>query len=178
MTNAWTSKPLGDLLEIQNGFAFDSKLFSSIEGVPLVRIRDLRNGFTTETKFQGNFDPRYFVYKGDLLIGMDGEFGCYQWKGQKAILNQRVCKLTNFKKSLWPKFLFYGVNSYLKAIEEVTGFTTVKHLSSKQISSIKFPIPPLEEQKRIATILDESFEGIDNSITNTETNIVNAHNLF
>ena len=134
--------------------------------------------FATETKFAGTFDPRYLVNAGDLLVGMDGEFGCYQWKGEQALLNQRVCKLTGFTSELWPKFLFYGVNSYLKEIEEVTGFTTVKHLSSRQIASIRFPVPPLPEQKRIVAILDEAFEGIDTAIANTEKNLANARELF
>lgn len=109
---------------------------------------------------------------------MDGEFGCYQWKGEPALLNQRVCKLTGFTSELWPRFLFYGVNRYLKEIEEVTGFTTVKHLSSNQIARIKFPVPSLSEQKRIVAILDAAFEGIDTVIANTEKNLATARDLF
>src|SRR5205807_7015498 len=40
----WATRKLGDLLDIQNGFAFDSKKFDSSAGVPLIRIRDLRGG--------------------------------------------------------------------------------------------------------------------------------------
>jgi type I restriction enzyme S subunit len=109
---------------------------------------------------------------------MDGEFGCYQWQGEPALLNQRVCKLTDFGSELLPKFLFYGINRYLKEIEEITGFTTVKHLSSKQIESIRFPVPPLSEQNRIVAILDQAFVGIDTAIANTEKNIANARELF
>ena len=54
-----------------------------------------------------------------------------------------------------PRYTQYGINKYLKAIEEVTSFTTVKHLSAKKIKAIQFPIPPVEEQERIVEILDE-----------------------
>ena len=178
MKNTWKHRTLGELLKIQNGYAFDSKSFQVNEGVPLIRIRDLKNGIGTETRFSGKFDPTYLVNAGDLLVGMDGEFGCYQWRGEQALLNQRVCKLAGFTSDLWPKFLFYGVNSYLKEIEELTGFTTVKHLSSKQIASIRFPVPPLSEQKRIVAILDEAFAGIDTAIANTKKNVANARELF
>lgn len=150
----WKVNKLGDVLEVQNGYAFDSKGFNSTNGLPLIRIRSLKSGTESETRFDGDYDKRYVVKAGDLLIGMDGEFGCYEWKGKPALLNQRVCRLQGFSGELVPRFLFYGVNDYLKEIEDVTGFTTVKHLSSKQILAIEFPFPSLEEQRGIVNQLD------------------------
>ncbi len=174
----WGRHRLGELLEVQNGYAFDSKSFSATEGMPLIRIRDLKGGASTETRYAGEFDESYIVRAGDLLIGMDGEFGCYQWSGEPALLNQRVCRLRNFREKLLPRFLYYGVNSHLKAIEEVTGFTTVKHLSSKQIVGIEFAVPPLPEQQRIVGILDEAFAGIATAKANAEKNLRNSRELF
>jgi type I restriction enzyme S subunit len=178
MRAGWEVKTLGEVLEIQNGYAFDSKCFNPTTGLPLIRIRSLKSGTETETYYNGNYDEKYVVHCGDLLIGMDGEFGCYEWKGEPALLNQRVCRLRNFSDDLDPKFLFYGVNTHLKAIEDVTGFATVKHLSSKQILSIEFPLPPLAEQQRIVAILDEAFEGIATARKHAEQNLQNAKTLF
>jgi type I restriction enzyme S subunit len=178
MRNGWQTKKLGDLLEVQNGYAFDSKAFGPSEGVPLIRIRDLKGGKETETRFAGDYDTKYLVTRGDLLIGMDGEFGCYEWQGDPALLNQRVCRLQGFTSALLPRFLSYGVNSHLKAIEDVTGYATVKHLSSKQILNIAFPLPPIPEQRRIVSILDEAFDGIATAKANAEKNLHNARSLF
>lgn len=178
MKAEWKVRRLGDLLEVQNGYAFDSKEFNPSEGMPLIRIRSLKAGVEKETRFSGNYDNKYVVNAGDLLIGMDGEFGCYAWKGEPALLNQRVCRLQGFDQNLVPRFLFYGVNSYLKAIEDVTGFTTVKHISSKQILDIDFPIPPLPDQQRIVTLLDEAFDGIATAKANAEKNLQNARAIF
>ena len=178
MKARWNVRRLGDLLKVQNGYAFDSKEFNPSKGMPLIRIRSLKAGVETETRFSGTYDNKYVVNAGDLLIGMDGEFGCYAWKGEPALLNQRVCRLQGFDLQLVPRFLFYGVNSYLKAIEDVTGFTTVKHISSKQILDIDFPIPPLPEQQRIVTLLDEAFDGIATAKANAEKNLQNARELF
>jgi type I restriction enzyme S subunit len=178
MMDGWQTRMLGDLLEVQNGYAFDSKWFDPSQGMPLIRIRDLKGGTETETRFSGDYEKRYVVKSGDLLIGMDGEFGCYEWKGSPALLNQRVCRLENFTSKLVPRFLFYGINSYLKAIEDITGYATVKHLSSKQILGITFPIPPLPEQRRIVGILDEAFDGIATAKANAENNLQNARGLF
>jgi type I restriction enzyme S subunit len=174
----WQRRKLGDVLDVQNGYAFDSKAFNPSKGMPLIRIRSLKAGTETETRFTGDYDEKYVVKAGDLLIGMDGEFGCYEWKGTHALLNQRVCRLQGFTSELLPRFLFYGVNSHLKAIEDVTGYATVKHLSSKQILGIEFPIPPIPEQQRIVGILDEAFEGIAAAKANAEKNLQNARALF
>ena len=178
MKNNWKVKRLSEVLKVQNGYAFNSKLFTNETGTPLIRIRDLKNGLTTETKYRGDYDKRFEVKSGDFLIGMDGEFGCYEWKGDIALLNQRVCRLQDFQEALFPRFLFYRINGFLKAIEDVTGFTTVKHISSKQIEEIPIPLPPLSEQKYIVTILDEAFAAITTAKENTETNKKNSRALF
>lgn len=178
MKEGWQTRKLGEVLEVQNGYAFDSTAFNSTKGMPLIRIRDLKAGVETETRFDGGYDKKYVVGAGDLLIGMDGEFGCYEWKGDPALLNQRVCRLQGFTSDIVPRFLFYGVNRHLKAIEDVTGYATVKHLSSKQILDIEFPLPPLLEQQRIVGTLDEAFDSIGTAKANAEKNLQNAHALF
>ena len=172
-----TTRRLGDLLGIQNGFAFDSNLFSTSTGTPLIRIRDLKGGLSTETRYSGDFDPKYLVRAGDLLIGMDGEFACYEWRGEPALLNQRVCRLEGFASALLPRYLLYGINKHLKDIEDVTGFATVKHLSSKSILNINMLVPPLDEQRRVITLLDESLAAIDGVRTNAALNLRHARLL-
>jgi type I restriction enzyme S subunit len=178
MSRDWPTVRLGALLEVQNGYAFNSKQFAVIGGVPLIRIRDLKHALTTETNFIGAYDSRYEVRRGDLLVGMDGEFACYRWQGPTALLNQRVCRLHKFAETLLPDFLLYGINKYLKEIEDRTTYTTVKHLSARTIREILIPVPPLAEQKRIVTILDEVFAGINTAIANTQKNLANARELF
>jgi len=178
MRKGWEIKKLSDVLKIQNGYAFNSKLFTTEKGKPLIRIRDIKNGIGTETNFNGPYDKKYEVKAGDFLIGMDGEFGCYEWKGGTALLNQRVCRLQDFNNKIFSRFLFYGINKYLKAIEDVTAYITVKHISSKQIENIEIPLPPLPEQKRIVAILDEAFAAIDKAKANAQKNLQNAKELF
>ena len=174
----WPAKTLGDLMTVQNGYAFDSQFFSSDGKIGLIRIRDLKSGTDTETRYTGQYDDDYVVSPGDYLIGMDGEFRCYEWQGEPALLNQRVCRLRGFDKSLESRFLFYGINKFLKDIEDVTGYTTVKHLSSKSILAIEMPVPPLEEQKRIVALLDAATVRITELTACYEQARTHANNLF
>jgi type I restriction enzyme, S subunit len=88
----WKRISIGRFVQLINGFAFPSEGFTGGEGMPLIRIRDL-NGQNTEVNYHGRYSERYVVRRGDLLIGMDGDFVTVRWKGNNALLNQRVCKL-------------------------------------------------------------------------------------
>ncbi len=143
---------LGDVLEVQSGFAFKTEFFTQNEGVPLIRIRDLPNA-DTKINYCGPFRDDFLVLNGDYLIGMDGTFECYRWKGGRALLNQRVCRLRNFHHTIDPEYVYFGIQRELREIENTTAFVTVKHISAGQIANINFPCPPLPEQRRIVDIL-------------------------
>ena len=152
---------LVDICKIQYGFAFDSSLFSnSNNGMPLIRIRDVVRGFT-DTYTSEAFIEDYVVNKGDLLIGMDGEFNIAEWQSEKALLNQRVCKLIP-SNTVGKRSIYYSLIKILKQIEEKTAFVTVKHLSAKELNKVEIPLPSLEEQKAIAEKLDKVSELIEN----------------
>jgi type I restriction enzyme S subunit len=170
----WTETTLGEVADVLSGFAFKSELFREKEGIPLIRIRDLQKKTWTEVGYLGDFDKRYVVNKGDFLIGMDGEFRCYEWLGEKGLLNQRVCRIQDFALTkIAPRFVYFLVNNYLEEIEKSTSYTTVKHISVKQVKGISFPLPPLEEQKRIVEIVSS----MDDVIQSTEQAVADAKNL-
>jgi type I restriction enzyme S subunit len=85
---------------------------------------------------------------------MDGEFRCYEWRGDKALLNQRVCRVQDFDSlRIVPRFVFFLLDEHLIRIERNTAFTTVKHISTKQIEAITFDCPPLRVQQRIVDLM-------------------------
>ena len=147
---------LGEHVEILSGYAFKSKKFNDRGlGVPVVRIRDVGKE-KSETFYDGEYSGDYLIGNGDLLIGMDGDFRLAEWKGGKALLNQRVCKITSKDSSLDRVYMYYMLPRELKRIEDKTPFATVKHLSVKKIKNIEIPLPPLDQQKKIAAILDKA----------------------
>jgi type I restriction enzyme S subunit len=158
MSAEWRTRKLGEILDVQNGFAFDSERFSESHGLPLIRIRDLKNGAATVVRYGGDYDEKFVVRDGDFLIGMDGEFRCYKWRGQDALLNQRVCRLVQFSDEIDPEFVGFGINAHLKKIEDITPYVTVKHLSAKSIREIEFTYPNLFEQRRIVARIKECME--------------------
>ena len=144
---------------VLSGFAFPSSDFSTSEGIPLIRIRDITSGIT-ETFFKGTYSEEFLVDDGDLLIGMDGDFGIRVWDNGQALLNQRCCKIiANEGNSL--KYLYYVLPYELKQINDLAFFTTVKHLSTEDLALVNVPLPSTDEQKRIAEYLDAKCAEID-----------------
>lgn len=161
----WKRIRLREIASVLNGFAFKSSQFTKNNGMPLVRIRDVGRN-STETNYVGDFDHRYIVEPGDLLIGMDGDFNCARWRGPRGLLNQRVCKVTLHSDRYLPRLLDYALPGYLKAINDATSSVTVKHLSSRTVEDIPLPFPPLCEQEEIVAELDKQFPRLDEAVAN------------
>ena len=105
---------------------------------------------------------------------MDGDFLTIRWKGDDALLNQRVCKLlTKDEGRLVQDFLFYRVSEAITGINRITAATTVKHLSSKDILGITIELPPKPEQDKIAHILST----IDQAIEQTDALIAKQQRI-
>ena len=171
MKEGWEYIALSSVCKVQNGFAFNSKLFNeSNNGLPLIRIRDIKRGYSL-TYTSEICSDEFFVEDGDMLIGMDGDFNIGEWKGGHALLNQRVCKLIPSEKIL-AKFIFYFIPEALQRINDKTAFSTVKHLSSKQVNAILLPNLPLSEQQSIVDYL------IDAMKANAEKALNEAKALF
>jgi type I restriction enzyme, S subunit len=165
---SWKRVSLSDIASVQNGFAFSSENFTKKIGLPLIRIRDI-NRLDAENYYLGDYPSDFIVNPHDILIGMDGDFNIARWKGKRALLNQRVCRIIMTSKLYDVKFLFYVMPSFLNAINEKTSSVTVKHLSSKTINEIPLPLPPLAEQHRIVVKIEELFSSLDKGIESLKT---------
>ena len=143
-------------VNVQYGFAFDSKLFTDDEQyIPLIRIRDVVPA-KPSTYYSGEYCSDYIIRKGDMLVGMDGNFNMEKWNDRDGLLNQRVCKIYAKDESLLlDGFLYHYLRPLFKKIENSIQGSTVKHLSAKVINHIEIPLPPIDVQTEIVRILDK-----------------------
>ncbi len=158
----WIWGELGKLSNIKSGYPFDSKRFSSDKKGkrPIIRIRDVVRGYT-ETYTDEDCPEVFIINKGEILIGMDGDFNLAKWNASEALLNQRVCCIQSTSELLLNDFIYFYLPIPLKLINEATPSITVKHLSTKTISQIPFPLPPLPEQQRIVARIESLFAKLD-----------------
>ncbi|MEU7977371.1 restriction endonuclease subunit S [Micromonospora sp. NPDC049081] len=159
---SWERVRLGDVAHVQNGAAFSSRLFNvDGKGLPLVRIRDVGRG-ESNTYYSGEYETRYLVNPGDILVGMDGDFRVAVWSGPQSLLNQRVCKISVRRRDFYDeRFLALALQGYLNAVWEKTSAVTVKHLSSRTVEDIPLPFPPISEQRRIVAAIESHLARIE-----------------
>ncbi|MDN3594648.1 restriction endonuclease subunit S [Zunongwangia endophytica] len=165
----WTVSQYKFEAYVQNGFAFKSSLFDKNEGFPILRIRDITKGYTS-TYYKGEYEDDYIVRKDDLLIGMDGDYNIRWWENGDVLLNQRCCRIIE-NENVSRRFLYYTLPFNLQIINDLTYYTTVKHLSSGDIYNARFPLPSFEEQTKIAEHLDHQTKLIDTIITKKQNQI-------
>jgi type I restriction enzyme S subunit len=154
-TDEWVDTPIGEGVRFQVGYPFQSQYFTSDRiGKRLVKNRDLKSDDQI-VFYNGEYDHKFIVHNGDILIGMDGDFLPYKWDKGIALLNQRVGRLLPTKK--WDlSFVMYSLIEPLQKLQDGTGATTVKHLSHNDIEQMVLCIPQnYEEQQAIATILSD-----------------------
>lgn len=160
----WGRVRLKEVATILNGFPFESGRFKKSGGTPLIRIRDILPG-RTETFYDGDFDSTFLVQRGEILVGMDGDFHCEPWTGEPALLNQRVCKIMPDESRYAKQFLRYVLPGYLSAINAQTPSVTVKHLSSRTVAEIPLPLPTLPEQRRIVAEIEKQFTRLEAGVS-------------
>ena len=155
-------KKLVSVANVLYGYPFESSLFSEDSNyMPLIRIRDVKPA-KASTYYSGEIREEYRIKKGDILVGMDGEFNLGRWDDRDGLLNQRVLKISGKNGCSIDGYLFHYMGPVFKKIEKETAGGSVKHLSAKVINNILIPIPSLSEQSRIVSILDTFTSSISN----------------
>ncbi len=151
----WKVANIFDELSIQYGFPFSTELFVEEEtSIPVVRIRDILDNSVSAYSTE-NADDKYRLNKGDLLIGMDGNFHMNYWDDDKAYLNQRSVRL-RAKESSTVSIMQarYETAPYIKAKEQRAKGSTVGHLSDKDLKELHVLVPTsCKMRKRLDALL-------------------------
>jgi len=188
MANKWEVKNLGEICDIQNGYAFHSKDYT-LDGYRVIRIGNVQNGKIVDKlpkfipKNLAQKSKEFILKEDDILISLTGDVGRTGRINSDllpAVLNQRVGRIRNISKQMDKDYLFHFLNSddfEQLVIKSATG-AAQKNTSTNKIKNIEIPIPPLSEQKKIVKFLDEAFEKIEKAQENTEKNLKNSQELF
>lgn len=149
---------LGDLIDIQNGYAFKSADYTTA-GYFVIRIGNVQDGEITlsDPRFIKLADKkleRFILTDGDILISLTGNIGrvgIIQEEHLPAVLNQRVARITVKGQSADRDFLFRFLSSrtFRESLQNAGHGAAQQNVSTKEIESVTISIPGKEEQRRI-----------------------------
>lgn len=145
---------LGEIATYINGYPFKPEDWSD-EGVPIIRIQDLSGNSYQTNRYNGKYAPKYEVNDGDVLISWSASLGVYIWHGEKAVLNQHIFKVVFDKAEVDKSFFVHQVGEILEKAATSAHGATMKHLTKPVFDALPFYLPPIEEQRRIAAVLDK-----------------------
>lgn len=181
----WSIGSLGDLADTVMGYAFKSTDFTP-NGIPLLRMGNLyqntldfeRSPVFLPTTYKDEY-KRFVVKPGDLVMSMTGTMGKRDYgftvqipnSAPESLLNQRVMKFVPKDKTS-PGFLLNLLRSeiILSRLYSFPGGTKQANLSATQVLDLPAPIPPYQEQNKIAQILSTW----DKAIFTTEQLLANS----
>lgn len=99
---------------------------------------------------------------GNILIAMYGAtIGKLGIVGKTLVTNQACCGCTPFK-GIYNLYLFYYLLSARNRLIELGSGGAQPNISKTKIENFIFPLPPLEEQKRIVTRIEKIMNSINN----------------
>jgi type I restriction enzyme, S subunit len=162
----WPKVRLGDVLEVRGGkrMPAGTALVESKTDHPYLRIVDFRPGAIDDSQLlyvPNEVFPkisRYIIEKGDIFISIVGTIGLVGRIPDHldcANLTENAARLFNFSECVDAGFIMYFLISEegQLRIDSMSVGSTQKKLALFRIKDIEIPLPPLAEQREIATIL-------------------------
>jgi type I restriction enzyme, S subunit len=149
------TKCLGEVAEFINGRPFKPSDWST-KGIPIIRIQNLTDPSASANCFDGVIEDRYAVKDGDLLVSWSATLNVFVWKRGDAVLNQHIFRVVPDQSQVCSQYLFYALKSVMDELRSKTHGATMKHITKGPFENTRIPVPPIQEQERIVTLLDEA----------------------
>lgn len=159
----WEVKRLGEVIDFQNGFAFQSSKFKE-SGTPIIRIGNIQNGniniedvvFCKKEDYKENLD-KYIIKYDDILIAMSGattgKVGISKFS-KEFYLNQRVGRIRTLH-DIATMYIYYFLQIKAEKTLMLAEGAAQPNISTTQIKNFLISIPPLSIQTQIVAELDE-----------------------
>jgi type I restriction enzyme S subunit len=182
-SNSWPEVLFGDHVDFLTGFPFKSaKYVDDPTGIRLLRGDNVVQGalrWENCKRWTSSEIERFSKYSleyNDVVLAMDRPWieAGLKWayiKGSDlpCLLVQRVSRLRG-KNGLLTNFIRYiisdiNLTNYVKSV--ITGIN-IPHISGPQIQSYQFRLPPIKTQQKIASILSNYDDLIENNTRRIE----------
>ena len=140
----WEKKPISQLGEYLNGFAFKPSDWQD-SGKPIIKIKEMGYGVSNATpRNNGERVPvKYLVKAGDLLFSWSATLMVIVWSGEEGWLNQHLFKVTP-AKGIGREFLLQSISNTIEVFQNLTTGSTMKHIQRNKLDQVFINVPDEE----------------------------------
>ena len=182
LPKGWEWCAINDVSTSELGKTLDKNKNSGEEKPYLCALNVKWNSFDLTTiktiKIEKYEQERYRLRPGDLLVCEGGDVGrCAIWKSDAEFYYQNALHRVRCNSMIIPQYLLTVLRYYkdIGLIDEISKGVTIKHFTSQVFQTLRFPIPPVKEQRRIISCITFLFENITH-IDNDSTKLLTLTN--
>ena len=181
MKEEWTKRKLGEVCDFEGGSQPPKSEFIFTQQTGYLRFLQIRDfGSEKNITYIRDSKKNRLCDENDILIGrygasvgkvLTGKAGAYNVALMKTIPNLNVLDKSWF-------YYFLVSDEFQIPLLDVADRSAQAGFSKDDIYNFPIPVPPLVDQHRIVTLLDEAFADIATAKANAEKNLQNARELF
>lgn len=167
LPESWRWERLGNISTIARGGSprpIEDYLTESEDGINWIKIGDTEQGgkyisSTYEKIIPAGLPKTRYVKSGDFLLTNSMSFGRPYILQIDGCIHDGWLVIGDIEKVFNQDYLYYALSSdsMYKAFSDVASGSTVKNLKSDTVRSVFFPVPPYDEQVRIANYVENLF---------------------
>ena len=170
--DGWYCGTLLDIAQYTNGLACQKFRPIDDEKLPVIKIKEMHDGISSETEFVKSDIPESVkVYDGDVLFSWSASLEVMLWAYGNGGLNQHIFKVTS--NNGYPRsFYFYQLIDYIGNFKRMAEArkTTMGHITQDHLKQSTIALPP---NTNIANKLEERLSPIFDAIINNSQEIMN-----
>jgi len=184
--NGWQTRSLGELSTINYGYT--EKANWSAVGPRFLRITDIQSGGVDWASVPfcpiSNRDKTQFELKsGEIVFARTGATTGKSFlivDPPEAVFASYLIRLRISDKNLLPEFVsyFFQTKGYWDSITFGIAGSAQGGFNASKLADMRLSFPRPSEQRRIVSILDEAFAGLDAVRGHAEKGLQNARELF
>jgi type I restriction enzyme, S subunit len=182
----WRIRTLGELSNIAYGYT--AKAAAEPIGPKLLRITDIQNNSVDwdnvpYCKIVEEEHKKHKLITGDIVFARTGATTGKSYMVSSppdAVCASYLIRLRLRSSELLPRFVryYFDTRAYWDAVSTGISGSAQGGFNASKLGALRVPLPPLHEQERTVTILDEAFAGLTIATANAEKNLKNARELF
>lgn len=158
----WRVGSLDEIADFLNGLAMQKFRCEGDNYLPVIKIKELNQGFTDSNSDRARTDipDRYIIRDGDVVFSWSGTLLAKLWTGGVGGLNQHLFKVTSdsFPKWFYYQWVLYHLEEFRSIAKDKA--TTMGHIKRSHLSNARVIIPDEES----LAMLSETMEPIMNQI--------------